>query len=326
MLNRIRRLNISLAAKCQLLFGSAVVMIIGAALLVPWQRMEQLTDRLNQTAVEAVADGVLRRHVATAATAVHVAVPAAEPRPVRVDGVDALPPRLVGLSTRPAEMTRAERGYVALLLRDPSLGPTYRTYRRRDGVGVFYAQPVGAGAECIRCHAPPLTVGYSSAGPFRPIALPWPVAGPTNPPRLLGFVSVDMPSRVKTSQLLLNRVFILIAGLLAGTLAIAVFYLITTRLILQPVRVLQETAAKVAGGDLNIRSDIVTGDEFQQLSETFNTMLANLSENEERLRQINKGLDVKIGQLAEEQRGLVRGATGSRASSWPTSATSCGRR
>ena len=94
-----------------------------------------------------------------------------------------------------------------------------------------------------------------------------------------------MPSRVRTSQLLLNRVFILTAGLLAGTLAIAVFYLITTRIILQPVRVLQETAAKVAAGDLNIRSHINTGDEFQQLSQTFNTMLANLSDNAERLRQ-----------------------------------------
>ena len=45
MLERIRRLNISLAAKCQLLFGAAVVLIIGAALFVPWQRMEQLTEQ-----------------------------------------------------------------------------------------------------------------------------------------------------------------------------------------------------------------------------------------------------------------------------------------
>ena len=92
-------------------------------------------------------------------------------------------------------------------------------------------------------------------------------------------VVVDMPSQLDTNQRLLNRVFLLTAGLLAGTLAIVVFYLITTRLILQPVRVLQETAEKVSEGDLNIRSDISTGDEFQQLSETFNTMLTNLKES-----------------------------------------------
>ena len=50
MLNRIRRLNISLAAKCQLLFGSSVVLIIAAALFVPWQRMDQLTEQMNSVA------------------------------------------------------------------------------------------------------------------------------------------------------------------------------------------------------------------------------------------------------------------------------------
>src|SRR4029434_5123179 len=110
--------------------------------------------------------------------------------------------------------------------------------------------------------------------------------------------------RIEANELLLNRVFILAAGLLAGALAIATFYFITTRLILQPVRVLQETAEKVSQGDLNIRSDISTGDEFQQLSETFNKMLANLQEGEDQLRAINKSLDLKLGQMAESNLAL----------------------
>ena len=70
------------------------------------------------------------------------------------------------------------------------------------------------------------------------------------------------------------------------------------------MRVLQETAEKVSQGDLNIRSDINTGDEFQQLSETFNTMLANLKQTTDQLRAINKGLDLKLGQLAESNLAL----------------------
>ena len=310
MWNRIRRLNISLAAKCQLLFGSAVVMIIGAALLVPWQRMEQLTDQLNRTAAEAIADGVLRHHVATATTRPSAATPGREPRSVKVDGVDAFPPRLLGLSVPPSVMTPWEQGYAAELAQNPvSPEPLYRPFRRYGVPGVRYAQPVNDGAECVHCHAAPQPLGYKAGRfPF-PVGLPWrarPVTLPPalTPPRLLGFVSVEMPSRVRTSQLLLNRVFILTAGLLAGTLAIAVFYLITTRIILQPVRVLQETAAKVAAGDLNIRSHINTGDEFQQLSQTFNTMLANLSDNAERLRQSNRALDLKVDQLAESNVAL----------------------
>jgi len=143
-----------------------------------------------------------------------------------------------------------------------------------------YARPVFLRQEsCKKCHAAALAgVGE---------ATPW------------GMVVVDIPTRIDSAQLLRNRLFILAAGFIAGTLAIIVFYLITTRLILQPVRVLQETAEKVAEGDLNIRSDINTGDEFQQLSETFNVMLANLKNSADQLRSINKALDVKLGQLAE---------------------------
>src|SRR5213595_1405040 len=105
-------------------------------------------------------------------------------------------------------------------------------------------------------------------------------------------------------QVFLNRIVIFLAGVIAGILAIIVFYLITTRLILQPVRVLQETAEKVSEGDLNIRSDINTGDEFQVLSETFNTMLLNLKTSADQLRAVNKSLDARLGQLAESNVAL----------------------
>ena len=56
MFKRIRQLHISLAAKCQLLFGVAVVLIITAALLVPWQRMEQLMEQMNERTAKTLAD------------------------------------------------------------------------------------------------------------------------------------------------------------------------------------------------------------------------------------------------------------------------------
>src|SRR5262245_4772266 len=43
--------SISLASKCRTLFGSAVVLIVGAALMVPWLRMTDLVHEKNfQTA------------------------------------------------------------------------------------------------------------------------------------------------------------------------------------------------------------------------------------------------------------------------------------
>src|SRR4029079_3873044 len=63
MFKRLRHLEISLAAKCQLLFGAAVVLIIGAALFVPWQRMEQLTDQINEKSSKALSHAAKAQHL-----------------------------------------------------------------------------------------------------------------------------------------------------------------------------------------------------------------------------------------------------------------------
>src|SRR3982751_141872 len=87
MFGRIRRLEISLAAKCQILFGAAVVLIIAAALLVPWQRMEQLTEQLDERAAAALADDGVARHLAE-----HGAATVASPPPATAPSGDAAGP------------------------------------------------------------------------------------------------------------------------------------------------------------------------------------------------------------------------------------------
>src|SRR5271170_3574131 len=89
MLNRIHRLEISLAAKCQLLFGAAVVIIIAAALFVPWQRMEQLTDQLNDDAANAITDSALRQHASNGAVFTKLPV---QPYLPRLIGITPLSP------------------------------------------------------------------------------------------------------------------------------------------------------------------------------------------------------------------------------------------
>src|SRR4051812_5793595 len=86
MFGRIRRLEISLAAKCQILFGAAVVLIIAAALLVPWQRMEQLTGQLDEQAAAALGDDAVARHIAAHSP------PAPDELPLDVDPEPPPPP------------------------------------------------------------------------------------------------------------------------------------------------------------------------------------------------------------------------------------------
>jgi two-component system sensor histidine kinase BarA len=333
MFGRIRRLEISLAAKCQILFGAAVILIIAAALLVPWQRMEQLTEQLDERAAAALADDALARHAGRAATkatptdvptrsAPATTAPADIPSPANAFTVTLIP--LGGNEP----LSKFDRKALVQFSRHREHDPEIAYYERKDGTdGYRYARPLFLNRTCAACHAmeegglstfaPSVTEASLPSKPpvLAPVGPAAPTTGPVSTgsangkgdrerPPFVGVVSVDMPSRIDARELLLNRVFILTAGLLAGTLATITFYVITTRLILQPVRVLQETAEKVSEGDLNIRSDISTGDEFQQLSETFNTMLANLKDNADQLRSINKGLDLKLGQLAESNLAL----------------------
>ncbi|MCZ6836973.1 MAG: HAMP domain-containing sensor histidine kinase, partial [Planctomycetota bacterium] len=115
---------------------------------------------------------------------------------------------------------------------------------------------------------------------------------------------IDRKSDFAASRLLMGKVYILASWIVAGLLAVLVFYFILTKLILSPVRRLRETSEKVQGGDLTIRSQIKTGDEFEQLAEAFNTMLDRLELGQGQLRAINESLDLKVNELAEANVGL----------------------
>lgn len=330
----------SLSTKCQLLFGLALVLIIGAALWAPWQRMEELMRRVDRASATAVADQALALHAArhdgmivselTRPTTNPATLPATIPATLPAGAFTVRLPRVVGLpSTREERLTNLngfERRALDHFLRDSEAGYFERSFDRNStgDLGYRLATPVYASGDCVRCHtvadarrqvertrrisdpASAQTVPPAFAAPVPPAATrPAPQvvtggqAGQSAAPPLLGMVIVEMTSNAQHSQQLLNRVFFLAAGLAAGALAVVVFSAITSKFILRPVRILQETAEKVSSGDLNIRSSIHSGDEFEQLSDTFNTMLTNLKQSHEQLQSLNRSLDVKLEQLAQ---------------------------
>ena len=318
-------MRISLAAKCQLLFGAAVTLIIAAALFVPWQRMEQLTEQINERSARVLCDDALGDHLSGIPVNIRpTALPVAAPttrrsskslptsRPTElskaVEGRFVTAPHLVLLgSPSSANLSRFEKAALKHFAEQPDADVFARLTTPSDGSPpeYRYARALRADAGCIHCHVgnqkplDPADVFAAEGGVVDMAPATQPVST-----AVVGMVSVDMRSQLDANQLLLNRIFILSAGLLAGTLALIVFYQITTRLILQPMQVLQDTAEKVSQGDLNIRSHISTGDEFETLSKTFNVMLANLKESQDQLRAINKGLDLKLNQLAESNVAL----------------------
>jgi two-component system sensor histidine kinase BarA len=105
---------------------------------------------------------------------------------------------------------------------------------------------------------------------------------------------------------LINRVGTFIAGLIGATGAIVAFYWVTQRVILRPIRQLRGIANNVAEGNLGIRSQIDTGDEYERLADAFNHMLDNLQAAQVKLRQANTQLDQKIVELSERNIELFK--------------------
>jgi signal transduction histidine kinase len=93
-------------------------------------------------------------------------------------------------------------------------------------------------------------------------------------------------------------VFVL-GGALAALLASVVFYFITKQVILTPVQKLHELADHVADGDLSKRVELSTADEFERLGRRFNAMLDAITSQQNQLRQANRALDLRLGELAE---------------------------
>lgn len=109
-------------------------------------------------------------------------------------------------------------------------------------------------------------------------------------------------------SLLVNFLYVAAAGSVVLALALVVFVTLTSRLILRPVLSLQRTAERVREGHLDTRSHIDTGDEFEELAETINLMLAELQRQQEQLKSANAALDTRLTELTQANSALFESA------------------
>jgi len=321
---------LSLAAKCRLTFGAAVVFILALALLLPYIWMGQLTKKALLDSGRARSQALLDRHFqlrrSTEAalppldkTGLVADVNAPEMRWIRfAKKIEGSPAAGQGPPLVPAKAQAAAGTADKLKPPDGSLSSAsqeqlqnladeqlqmieylkahedrsdYISFVKKNGVRYSnYIRIFRAAEGCITCHNP-----QGSASPF----------GENEAIGAVVIQSPDISSEVGKTTFL-NRVWIIVAGLIAGTGAIVVFYWVTQRVILRPIRQLRALANNVAEGNLEIRSSIQTGDEYEKLANAFNNMLDGLLATQEKLRQANKQLDAKIAELSERNIELFK--------------------
>jgi len=274
--------GISLADKSQLLFGFAVLMILAVALSVPWVRSAKLVHLGQFEAARALADAWQIESLAGASVETLSGMPV-PPAEVFADSQTAPSLRMVIVAVDAVEGAETPDRFMTDALRrfqqDDELAEVTDTIEVRGRLVYRFVRP--------------LRESVTRADEDDPA--PEPVAA---------LLLIDRTSTVAQGQLLRNRIYIIAVWLAAGLGAVAVFYLILTKLILSPVRHLREITEKVQAGDLTIRARIKTGDEFEQLAEAFNSMLDQVEQSQVQLTSMNENLDLKVSELSEANIGL----------------------
>lgn len=114
----------------------------------------------------------------------------------------------------------------------------------------------------------------------------------------LGAAKISLPLDNVKSPLDSVNAFVISAELLKVVLSIIAIYLVIRYVVTKPVLHLKKVSDAIAHGKLDMRADIRTGDEFEELSHAFNRMLRHLVTVQEELRSVNSDLDGKVDELA----------------------------
>lgn len=341
---RAKMFTLSLATKCRVLFGLAVVLIIASALFVPWRLFETLVHERNFQSARALTL-LARARLDPANTNWDQQQVALDrwwednAKPLRLP-TNTPPPKMILLAPVPATAVDQQKLIeqlsvpARLLWRPLALvgkhlrpGPSMQAVidiwhvasQQMGGRCFARARALAVRAiemmfglddfqrECVRSlrkddkknEMRDPTHRASRPTTYRFIlGVRGDDAGTGQRP-LVGIIDYKFAAPDTDEALLWMRVVIALAGLLAGFLAILVFYLIVQKLILAPVRELTVLAEEVAGGQLSARAAMTTGDEFEELADAFNDMLGRLERSRIELETINRSLDSRLGELAE---------------------------
>ena len=272
-----RATRISLANKSRLWFGSAVVLLVAGALSVPWLRTSTLVNQSQLEVSRQLADTWFENGFSLG----------------RSEGL-AIPMRVVQVAQVVPE-SESDRLLVKAIEHfeaDPTASEHFDVVERDGDPHYRYFRAIRK-REWRRIQDWGL-VDFASRL----------TQTATEETALLAVLVIDRTSPFAEAQVKENRIAIIISGAVASGLAILIFSIFLSRLVLRPVRRLTEVAEKVERGDLAIRSTIRTGDDFERLSETFNAMLDEILKGQQRLRAMNETLDLKVSELAQANIGL----------------------
>ena len=201
-------------------------------------------------------------------------------------------PERASAEDRPSE--EAENEALRRLRKEP-----YYVHKDTDSGTYQYFEPIFASQSCLTCHgtSTQATLGFASRIAERKLLN-------FKKGELMAVAKLTFPLSDTEEEIARNNALLITLALVTGFLAMTVSYLIVRYIIVKPVLHLKEVSDAVAHGDLDLRADIRTGDEFEELSHAYNRMLRHLVTTQDELRTVNSSLDGKVDQLARANLSL----------------------
>ncbi len=272
---RRRRSRTTLERRGRLIFGVFILLTVVACLSWPWLQMDRLARSGDSDLARAKAEALLLE--------IHAVRFAADEKSAeqlrRFARTGGEKPKLAPLAPAPpgrdqqppADLASFEaEAFEALLLH-----PQENHYFEERGDRFRYVQAFRATGECLACHS-----DYARGA-------------------ILAIAGLEVDVAERNRLLLVHRLILMGAAVCVVVISMALFYGVFRTMVVRPVQHLKDVADRVSEGDLQVRTEIDTGNELQDLSDAMNHMLDQMLETQKDLRRATEVRDAKLDELAK---------------------------
>jgi signal transduction histidine kinase len=293
----------NLERKCRWMMGSATLVLMTVSFLIYAGQTESLAyDQLAHTGRTLIPPILARAHIKT--------------NPELRDGFDEFQRQSEGAwserykgysyrvillsSTSPARAPTADDVRMVKTFQEDASRSESSEFLREKSTYIFNGA-IRASGSCVVCHRDTeKMLALSGDTPESRKILEELVNPQLQPGDLMGVISIELNTEMIESGLHQNRALLYTFAITTTLLILLGIYLIIRFVIVRPVKHLKSVSEAIANGQTTIRSEIHTGDEFEDLSVAFNRMLTNLIQVQQRNRTLIVDLDHRLDDLARK--------------------------
>ncbi|MBI3836787.1 MAG: HAMP domain-containing histidine kinase [Planctomycetia bacterium] len=289
----------SLERKCRFLFGGCLLVLITGSFWWYGRSTEELVKESSRESARGLVETIIVMHhwkfwqteedKTTGEDLVELVDNMRKGLASRDYRWDFIRPGTEGPNSPKDEFEHTELGKFPLHMRDSeggtSAAATPEFVERRDTVTeeYLYYTPIRAtNRQCLICH--------------ESLNLPIPAEDIGD---LISVAKVRLPDGKTQHAINVNNAILLATALITVFLAMLASYAIVRYVIVKPLAHLRDVSDRISHGDLALRAELRTGDEFEKLATAFNRMLRQMATNQDELKDVNDNLNIKVDELAQ---------------------------